>query len=72
MIRDHMNQELVVLLPPLRALVPPAEVIDKQHYSPFVDPALHQRLQEPRIDSLVISGAETDVCVLAAVLDAVD
>jgi nicotinamidase-related amidase len=33
---------------------------------------LHRRLQERGIDSLVISGAETDVCVLAAVLGAVD
>jgi len=29
-------------------------------------------LRERRIDSLVVTGAETDVCVLAAVMDAVD
>jgi nicotinamidase-related amidase len=29
-------------------------------------------LRERRADTLVITGAETDVCVLAAVLDAVD
>lgn len=29
-------------------------------------------LRRRRIDSLIITGAETDVCVLAAVLNAVD
>jgi nicotinamidase-related amidase len=29
-------------------------------------------LRERGIDSLVVTGAETDVCVLAAVMDAVD
>jgi nicotinamidase-related amidase len=57
---------------PLRRLVPPAEVLDKRVYSPWATPELHRRLQARGIDSLVISGAETDVCVLAAVLGAVD
>ena len=72
MTRDQMDPAMVELLNPFRELVPPAEVIDKQHYSPFTEPELHRRLQERGIDSLVISGAETDVCVLAAVLGAVD
>ena len=33
---------------------------------------LHRRLQERGVDTLVISGAETDVCVLCTVLGAVD
>lgn len=69
---DRIDPGLVALVPQLQALVPPAEVIDKQHYSPFAEPTLHRRLQQRGIDSLVISGAETDVCVLAAVLGAVD
>ena len=60
------------LVPPLRRLAPPATVIDKRVYSPFAEPALPQLLQQRKADALVITGAETDVCVLAAVLDAVD
>ena len=33
---------------------------------------MHSLLQARGIDSLVISGGETDICVLAAVMDAVD
>ena len=54
------------------ALVPPAEVIDKHAYSPFFEPQLSDLLRRRETDGLIITGAETDVCVLAAVLDAVD
>lgn len=60
------------LLPPLARLVPPATVIDKRVYSPWMEPTLERTLQARGIDTLAISGAETDVCVLAAVLGAVD
>jgi nicotinamidase-related amidase len=62
----------VDLLPSLAELVPPAEVVDKRVYSPWVEPGLHDRLRARGADTLVITGAETDVCVLAAVLGAVD
>ena len=51
---------------------PPAVTIDKRVYSPFSERAIWRVLRERRVDTLVITGAETDVCVLAAVLDAVD
>jgi nicotinamidase-related amidase len=70
--REQMHPELIALLPPLRELVPPGEIIDKQAYSPFTGTMLHRRLQERGVDTLVISGAETDVCVLCTVLGAVD
>jgi len=60
------------LVPPLRRLVPPAAMVDKHFYSPFAEPALERLLRERGADALVITGAETDLCVLAAVLDAVD
>ncbi len=62
----------VDLLPPLAELVPPAEVADKRAYSPWVEPGLHGRLRARGVDTLVITGVETDVCVLGAVLGAVD
>jgi nicotinamidase-related amidase len=69
---ERIDPHLVELVPPLARLAPPAAIIDKRLYSPFSEPALHRHLREREIDSLVISGAETDVCVLAAVMDAVD
>ena len=51
---------------------PPAIVIDKAHYSPFKEPAFLGALGRLEADALVITGGETDVCVLAAVMDAVD
>jgi nicotinamidase-related amidase len=60
------------LLPALARLVPPAEVLDKRFYSPWHGTDLQARLQRRGIDTLVVTGAETDVCVLGAVLGAVD
>ena len=69
---EKIDRQLLELVPPLARLAPPAAVIDKRLYSPFSEPALHRHLREREIHSLVITGAETDVCVLAAVMDAVD
>src|SRR4051794_11147608 len=69
---DRLDPRLVELVPPLAALCPPALVIDKWHYSPFAEPVFHETLGRLKTDTLVITGGETDVCVLAAVMDAVD
>lgn len=62
----------VDLVPELACYVPPAEVIDKTVYSPWMTPDLEQSLARRRADTLIITGTETDVCVLAAILGAVD
>ena len=72
MTRERIDPRLIELVPALAALVPPAEVLDKHVYSPFSEPGLSALLRQRGADSLVITGAEADVCVLAAVLDAVD
>jgi nicotinamidase-related amidase len=69
---ERNDPRLIELVPPLAALAPRAEVIDKRVYSRFSGPELSDLLRRRGIESLVITGAETDVCVLAAVLDAVD
>lgn len=69
---ERIDPPLIELVAPLAALTPPAAVIDKRVYSPFSEPQLPALLRQRGIDSLVITGAETDVCVLAAVLGAVD
>lgn len=70
--RDQIDPELLRLVEPLGGLVPPARVFDKTTYSAFVDGRLHRHLQGRQIDTLIVSGAETEVCVLATVLAAVD
>lgn len=69
---DALPRGAVDLVPSLARLVPPAEIVDKRAYSPWHGTDLHARLRARNIDTLVITGAETDVCVLAAVLGAVD
>jgi nicotinamidase-related amidase len=70
--REVLPLELLQLMPPLAALCPPATIIDKTRYSAFAEPDLITHLQRREADTLIVSGSETDVCVLATVLDAVD
>lgn len=70
--REQIEPRLLELVPALAALVPPGIVVDKLTYSPWVRTDLQAALSERGADTLVITGAETDVCVLAAVLGAVD
>jgi nicotinamidase-related amidase len=70
--REEVDPQLLELVPPLAALVPPATVLDKPFYSPFHESGLDGLLQAREVDTLIITGTETDVCVLAAVFDAMD
>ena len=63
---------LLELLPPLSSLSPPATIIDKTKLSGFAEPQLLSHLQARDANGLVITGSETDVCVLGTVLGAVD
>lgn len=49
-----------------------APVVDKSRYSPFFGTDLHRLLQARGATTLVMTGTETDVCILAAALDAID
>jgi nicotinamidase-related amidase len=70
--RQRLDPHLLDLMPPLAALVPPAAVFDKMVYSAFADGRLHPLLQGRGVATLILSGAETDVCVLATALGAID
>jgi nicotinamidase-related amidase len=70
--RERMDPRLLELLPPLARLSPPAAVIDKTRYSAFAEPDLLAHLRAREADGLIVTGSETDVCVLATVLGAVD
>lgn len=69
---ERLGQDMVELIPDLARFVPPAEVVDKHVYGPWDETDLHARLQRRGIDTLVISGGETDVCVLATIMGAID
>jgi nicotinamidase-related amidase len=60
------------LVPALARFVPPALVVDKPAYSAFASGSLASLLIGKGIGTVVITGAETDVCVLSTVLSAVD
>jgi nicotinamidase-related amidase len=70
--RDRIDPSLLDLVPSLARLAPPATVIDKTRYSAFAEPQLLQHLRERGADGLIVTGSETDVCVLGTVLGAVD
>lgn len=67
-----IGRDMIELLPDLKTFVPPATVVDKHVYSPWDETDLHKQLKQHGVDTLVISGGEIDVCVLATVLGAVD
>ncbi|MGX7871540.1 cysteine hydrolase family protein [Mesorhizobium sp. ORM6] len=69
---EAIGPEMVELLSPLPAFCPPAKMIDKNVYSPWPEGRLQTELADRGIDTLVITGGETDVCVLATVLGAID
>ncbi|MGO4567605.1 cysteine hydrolase family protein [Rhizobium sp. 2YAF20] len=72
MTREHLDPDLLDLVPSLKRLLPPARLFDKMTYSPWVGGELHGVLSSDGVDAVVITGGETDVCVLSAALGAID
>jgi nicotinamidase-related amidase len=70
--REQMDDVWLNLVPEFERFVPPAAVFDRMTYSAFSDGRLHAWLRNRGTESLIFSGSETDVCVLATVLAAVD
>lgn len=62
----------VGLVDGLTALAEQGSVIDKTTYSAFEAPAWEARIAALGADTLVFCGVETDACVLATLLTAVD
>jgi nicotinamidase-related amidase len=66
---DPAMQDLVE---PLQRFATSDNQIEKLTYSAFGSPAFNQALAKRNVDTIVLTGVETDVCVYASVLDAVD
>lgn len=71
MTRDELRPELIDLVPELSSFVPPARIEDKTVMSAWAG-SLQARLGRAGIDTILVSGAETEVCVLATVMGAID
>ncbi len=72
MTRDRLDAGLIDLIPELARFAPPARVLDKPIYSPWLGSRLHADLLAAGVDTVVVSGAETEVCVMATVIGAID
>lgn len=69
---ERGNAALFDLLPALRPYAPPAMIVDKLVYSAFETETFRQSLRDLAADTLIFTGVETDVCVLATALGAID
>lgn len=72
MTRERLAPDMIELIPALSRYAPPASVLDKPIYSAWLGSRLHAELQTGGVDTVIISGAETEVCVMAAVIGAID
>jgi nicotinamidase-related amidase len=69
---DQLGPDMIDLVPSLARFVPPARVFDKHVYSPWTGSDLHQQLRGAELNTVIITGGETDVCVLSTMLGAID
>lgn len=69
---DRLPPSLLELARPLARYSPPAMLFDKRVYSPWYDGSLAPLLIGRGVRTLIVSGLETEVCVLATVLGAID
>jgi nicotinamidase-related amidase len=66
------GRDYVELVPEHRRLAGTAAVFDKPGFSAFTNYGFVVALRAAEVDTLILSGAETDVCVWATALDAID
>ena len=69
---EHIDPTAFPLVPSLAGLAPPARIIDKCVYSPWAEGHFDKLLGSGGFDNLVVKAGETDVCILATVLGAIE
>ncbi len=72
MTQQALAPELIEVSPSLSRYIPPARIFRKSVYSPWQHGGLGEILRQEQVSTVVITGGETDVCVLATVLGAID
>jgi nicotinamidase-related amidase len=68
----RMDPALLDLVPPLVGRARPESILDKRSHGGWEDPAFVKAIGRRRASTLVLTGVETDVCVLAFAFGATD
>lgn len=69
---ERAGADIIELATELRRFVPPARQFDKFVYSPWFGGRLQRALADDAVDTVIVSGGEADMCVLATLLGAID
>lgn len=69
---EKLGMDALNIVPELLQLAPYAPIIDKHFYAPWLETDLHEQLQERHAEVLIVTGGETDVCVLSTIAGAID
>lgn len=69
---DRNEDDLYGLVPELRPFTPPGHLLDKYGFSAFDSPELETMLNRLGAKTLILTGVETDVCVLSTLFAAID
>lgn len=69
---DRNPASLYDVVPELKQHIPPAHAIDKTGFSAFDTPDCLSILNELGATTVILTGVETDVCVLSTMLAAID
>jgi nicotinamidase-related amidase len=72
LLRERLVPEMFDLVAPIAPHAAPERQIEKSGFSAFSAPSFAAHLAGLGASTLVLSGVETDVCVLATALEAVD
>lgn len=67
-----MDPAVLDVMNEFRSFIPPAHVVDKTTYSAFESDTFVKLLDTMACRTVVVTGVETDVCVLATVMTGVD
>ncbi|MBT7203262.1 MAG: cysteine hydrolase [Deltaproteobacteria bacterium] len=70
--KEEAGEELLALHPTLQKFANSENTFDKATYDAFASVSFRSNIESAKPSALVFSGIETDVCVLATVLTAVD
>ena len=69
---DRLDAGLLDVVPSLARYAPPARIVDKQVYSPWFRATLIEALREANAETIIVTGGETDICVAATIMGAID
>jgi nicotinamidase-related amidase len=72
MLASNLKPEQLEIVPQLHPFLAQAHVVDRYVFSAFAAPELARHLEELGAETTIFTGIESDVCVLATALAAID